>query len=271
MVIVCAQLDSNYVKQLIEFTSKYNKPIIFRTTGTIKINPEQLKQYGWCSKVSLFLHHSEANAQNLYKYINAPYQIIDQCAIHENELLKISKKINKIYNFLVLSRLAPEKQIDTVINAFNKISEKEDRLFIYGKGEEEEKLKKIANQDNIEFKGVIANKELYKVFTNLDCLIISSSEEAGPLSAIESMASGVLIISTKVGAMTERLNNYDFWYDGSEEDLQRVLKNVKQLSTEEVEKRSEMLKNRYIEKYSLNKLSKEYLRIVESVIETKLE
>jgi glycosyltransferase involved in cell wall biosynthesis len=269
LVIVCAQLDSNYVKQLVELANKYNKPIIFRTTGTIKINSEELEQYGWCSKVSLFLHHSEVNAQNLHKYINAPYQIIDQCAVYEKELLKIPKKNNKINNFLALSRLAPEKQINTVINAFNKISEEEDRLFIYGKGEEAENLEKIAKQDNIEFKGVIANKELYKVFSNVDCLIISSSEETGPISAIESMASGVIIISTKVGAMTERLNNYDFWYDGSKEDLMRVLKNVKQLSAEEVEKRSEMLKNKYFEKFSLDKLSTEYLKVVESAIEMK--
>jgi glycosyltransferase involved in cell wall biosynthesis len=271
LVVVCAQLDSNYVKQLVELANKYKKPIIFRTTGTNKIYSKQLEQYGWCNKVSLFLHHSEANTQNLHMYINAPYQIIDQCAVYENKLLKIPKRINKIHNFLILSRLAPEKRIDTVINAFNKFSEKEDKLFIFGKGEESENLKKIANRDNIEFKGVLPNKELDKVFNSVDCLIISSSEETGPLSAIESMASGVIIISTKVGAMTERLNNYDFWYDGSKEDLVRVLKDVKQLSAEEVEKNSEMLKNRYIEKFSLNKLSTEYLKVVENVIEMKLE
>lgn len=268
LVIICAQLDSSYVSRIVEIAKQHNKPIVFRTTGTIRINSDDIKIYEWCKDVSLFLHHSEANASRLNDYINCPYKIVDQCAIYEDKLQSVSKVNKRGRTFLILSRLAPEKQIDKVIAAFKEVGEVQDRLLIYGKGELEKELKTTAkNNLNIEFRGVVKNKDLNKVFEESDCLIVSSSEEAGPLSAIESAAAGVLIISTKVGAMPERFPEFNYWYDGGVEELKEKMMVIKELSEKQMDDNALILKNHYIENFSLDKLSKAYLSVVESFIE----
>jgi len=54
------------------------------------------------------------------------------------------------------------------------------------------------NNPNIVFKGQLGNSKTHQAFRDNDCLIISSSEEAGPLTGIESMAAGKIMISTRV-------------------------------------------------------------------------
>jgi len=267
LIIICAQLSSNYVKEIVQIAKDNNVPTIFRTTGTIKVNDKNKDVYNWCKNVSLFLHHSESNAEKLNKYINVNYKIIDQCALYEDKLLKIIKQNEKVSTFLVLSRLSPEKQIDKVINGFNSICSKTDKLLIYGDGEEKNKLLKLASEsNNIEFRGVIENKNIDSVFEESDCLIISSSEEAGPISGIESMAAGVLIISTKVGAMPERLKDYKFWYDGTQKDLERVMKQVKTINGDQLQNYSKNLRNIYKKHYSLGYLKNQYENTVGKII-----
>ena len=262
VVFICAQVYSNYIPEVLNYTKKKNLPVIFRTTGTI-YDDSRLNKLDWVQQVDVFLHHSNANAKRLYKVYTTPYYIIDQCAVNENNLLNIPVREAVVSSFLILSRLAPEKQIETVIRTFNKLKHK---LFIYGDGLEEEKLKKLVISDNIIFGGYVENKELHKVFSVVDCLIISSKEEAGPLSAIESMAAGVVIISTKVGAMLERLPAYDFWYDGSENNLEEVIIKIRTLKKDQIKKKSLELREHYIKNFSLQIIANKYLEAVESVI-----
>lgn len=268
LIIICAQLNSSYVSRIVEIAKQHKKPVVFRTTGTIRIMPDSAGLFEWCKNVNLFLHHSETNAIRLNKYINCSYKIADQCAIYEDKLLKNKQRNHKYRTFLVLSRLAPEKQIDKVIEAFKEVGEAQDKLLIYGKGELERELKEIAeNNLNIEFRGVVENKNLDKVFEQSDCLIVSSSEEAGPLSAIESAAAGVLIISTRVGAMPERFPEFNYWYDGSIPELKEKMIAVKKLSEKQMVDNALKLKNHYIENFSLDKLSRVYLSVVERLVE----
>lgn len=264
LVFICAQLSTNYVKQIIRIAKENNIPTIFRTTGTIKINK---KNFSWCKDVSIFVHHSQKNTNILNKEITHNYIIIDQCAIEENKILNTVKPSKSIKTFCVLSRLSSEKQIDKVILAFKAIAEELDFLLIFGSGPEEKFLKKIAkNNKRIIFKGSIPNSNIHTVFNQIDCFIISSSEEAGPITGIEAMAAGKIIISTRVGAMEERFGGLCFFYNGSVEDLKQKMLEVKNTNSQDLEIINKKMKDLYIKNYSLDKITKKYLNVISEFI-----
>ena len=263
LIFICAQLSSSYVKKIIEMSKENKIPVIFRTTGTIK----QTKNLDWCLDVEKFIHHSEANAKILENRISNNYEIIDQCSLSERKLLSRTKTSKKINNFLVVSRLTEEKQIDRVIKGFNQVSDEDDILTIYGEGPLDNYLRDLAKMNNrIIFKGFINNSKIDTVFKEADCFIISSAEEAGPLTAIEAMAAGKVIISTKVGAMQERFNHLCFWYDGSVSGLKQKMKMVKKLDPQAITERYYQMRNLYLNNHSVKKIANQYLKSVSDLI-----
>jgi len=268
-IIICAQLSSNYLKSIIDFAHLKNIPVLFRTTGTIDNNYSNHlnSKLIWLEKVTAFIHHSKTNAMKLSSMQNYIYEVIDQCAYNEKELLACSNKKSEISNFFVLSRLSREKQVDRVIKAFNTIGQPTDYLHIYGTGAELVYLKQLAkNNSNVIFYGHISHAQSHELFYKYDCLIISSSEEAGPLTGVEAMAGGMPLISTKVGAMPERLLNYEFWYDGSQEQLELKMQKIKELSSSAVTSISKNVRQRYIEEYSIEAIKNKYRNLVETTL-----
>lgn len=268
LVFICAQVYSNYLDDIIDIATLHKIPVIFRTTGTINDDIMQLN-YSWLNKVGLFVHHSEKNAAQLSGVCNRPYVVIDQCAYNEEELLNLQTS-DKINRFFVLSRLSSEKQVHLVIKAFKNVCSESDFLHIFGDGPKRTYLESLANNYNqIKFEGQVSHQQIpQKVFGKNDCLIIASSEEAGPLTGIEAMASGTLLISTKVGAMNERLPEYKFWYDGSQKGLEEQILKIKELTKNEIVALNSDFRNSYLEKYSVAKLTEAYLSCVTNVLNT---
>jgi len=80
IVILCVQLTTKFLKNIIEYCYEKKIPVIIRTTGTIR--PFNIDEFMFLKKVNLFIHHSESNAKNLNSQIKLPYTIIDQCALY---------------------------------------------------------------------------------------------------------------------------------------------------------------------------------------------
>lgn len=261
--IINAQLISEYSAFLIDEISKQGKKVIFRTTGTIK--HEHI--YQSLNKVDLFIHHSMANKNRLHLE-NHHYDIIDQCSFIEDKLLSIetNQKINK---FLLLGRLVEEKGSVKIIDWFHKNST-DDELFIVGDGPLRKELVERYNKNpKIHFLGQVPSRNLDRIFNQVDCLIISSYEESGPLSGVEAMAAGKVIVSTRVGAMMERLENTlnNFWFDihGNLEDLDAIYLQLKNSSAEEVLAISQSVRTAYLEHHANEKIRKKYSNAVNLV------
>jgi len=254
LVFICAQFSSNYMSNIISFSKKKNTKIIFRTTGTIKdVNFNYLKD------IELFIHHSLYNASKLQMN---NYDIIDQCSFIEDKLLSLQYNDNNT-NFLLLGRISEGKGFEEAIAFFIKCKKTNDRLIVVGEGELKEKLeKKYAGFSEINFYGFIKSDMLGSVFEEVDCLIIPSLEESGPLVGVEAMAAGKLIISTKVGAMPERLKNTlnDFWFDIHDfSSFEKEFNRFKLLDNVMRNKISQSLRNEYKETRSIAAISKKYL------------
>ena len=257
VIIVCAQLTSKYLKEIVNFSSDYKKPCMVRTTGTIR--PFNKSDFEFLKQVTQFIHHSEKNASNLNTIYDLPYTIIDQCALDDSKLLALSIAKEKPLRFGFLGRLSIEKGIIELVDFFS--NQLEYKLLIAGNGP---LLNQVIDKKNIEYIGQVEPQSLPIFFEKIDVLIISSHEESGPLVGLEAMAAGKIIVSTDVGAMKDRLidTKNNFWFD-----LQNIseLKNIfEKLNTLDLESISNSNRENYIKEYQFKSIQDKYLQLVKN-------
>ena len=264
LIILCMQLTSKFLPEIVVYCDEKKMPCLVRTTGTIRQVLES--DASFLTKVSLFIHHSEGNAGNLNNQINLPYSIIDQCALNEDQLLALEIKSKTALRFGYLGRLSSEKGILPIANFFSKTTLP---FTIAGEGElKNELLEIISDKKNCNFLGSLTNENLALFFDAIDVLIIPSYEESGPLVGLEAMAAGKIIISTKVGAMEERLEGLrSFWFQIENiATLQAALEQVLSLNESERLMLSNLSRERYLCKYSLQAVSEKYKKITKQFI-----
>jgi glycosyltransferase involved in cell wall biosynthesis len=97
-------------------------------------------------------------------------------------------------------RLAPEKNLEFLLNAFVGAAEAVDNihLLFIGGGPDEEKLRELAAQTSaasrIHFSGMIAYDDLPRRLAMCNAFVTASVSEVHPLSVIEAMASGLPVV-----------------------------------------------------------------------------
>lgn len=272
LVVIVAQVISHGLRIIINNAIQSGSKILFRTTGTIQylnFNSIQKSEGLILEKVDYYIHHSKDNANRLLATINHKFKIIDQCVVNQEALVKERQPKLEIKKFFCCSRLDKNKDVATVIKAFNKLIEHDVELHIYGAGSEAIYLKNLSLNKNIYFHGHVDYKKLPSKIADKHCLIISSKEEAGPYSALEAMCLGIPIISTKVGSMEDRFNGLSIsWFNhGKEEELKNAILNYREKGEVEISKMSKDLSNRYHNKYDKTLVAKQYLNLVKKVLE----
>ncbi|GAA4772122.1 MULTISPECIES: glycosyltransferase family 4 protein [Flavobacterium] len=263
LVLLCVQLTSKFLPEIVSFCERRNIPCLVRTTGTIR--EVSILDLSFLKKVSMFIHHSEKNAYNLNKQINLPYIIIDQCALNEDKFLASEIKLNKDLRFGYLGRLTSEKGILPTAEFFSKTNLP---FVIAGDGnQKKELLEIIADKSNCKFMGSLINENLNLFFNEIDVLVIPSYEESGPLVGLEAMAAGKIIISTKVGAMEERLNKlHCFWFQIEDlSTLELAIRQVLSLNESERLMISKHNRERYLDYYSIASITEKYLESLNKI------
>lgn len=144
---------------------------------------------------------------------------------------------------LSVSSLAPGKRVERIIHAFSLLEQDDIYLVILGVGEEEEKLKTLVVEKELEHKikfvGFIENPMPY--MKNAECLVLASDSEGLPTVLIESLVCGTPVISTdcKTGPseiLTDLYRPYLIRIDNTKEDvihknISQSIKNIKLIST----------------------------------------
>ena len=256
IVILCVQLTTKFLKEIVLYCHEKNIPCIIRTTGTIR--EVKAEDFDFLRKVSLFIHHSEANANNLNKQLQLPYTVIDQCALSEKVLFKNKRLLKKPYRFGYLGRLSEEKGIVPISRYF---SNTDFPFLIAGDGyQKKEVLDCINEKSNCKYIGLVSNDQIDLFFKQIDVLIIPSFEESGPLVGLEAMAAGKLIVSTKVGAMQERLKGIkSFWFTiENVSSLETCIEAINSLTENEFRQISLQIQERYKSKYSTEAIASNY-------------
>lgn len=143
-----------------------------------------------------------ANSENVKKRIQKFYRRQAEVVYPPVDLSEFKTvKKDKLDYFLSLARLDPDKNIDLVIDTFNKNGLP---LKVVGTGREEAKLKKQAMK-NIQFVGNVSDEERVSLLARAKALICAASDEDFGITAIEAQAAGTPVIALDQGGYKETI------------------------------------------------------------------
>ena len=103
--------------------------------------------------------------------------------------------------YISLNRLVPNKRVDLLIKAFNKLNLP---LIIIGDGPERLKLEKISNS-NIKFVRKISDREVENYMSRCKAFVYAGIEDFG-IAPVEAMASGAPVIAYGKGGILDTVN-----------------------------------------------------------------
>lgn len=122
---------------------------------------------------------------------------------------RANQKSTLVRRLGTISRLADQKDIPTMLNAFKDFrdSHPEATLSILGAGPLEKRLKERVSQINLENSVIFAGRssKIYEFLINLDVFILTSKYEGFGMVLLEAMDSGVPILASNNSAIPEVL------------------------------------------------------------------
>lgn len=155
--------------------------------------------------------------------IEVLYNLIDENSIEQKS--KESVEPNDVFTFLNVGRMRPQKRQDRLVEIARRFKEKgyKFRIQIIGDGPEEDKIKALIKEKNVEdvveLKGLILNP--YPYIKQADCVVVSSDFEGYSIAVKETLFLKKAMISTDVSGVREIFENdrYGIVTENNTEDL----------------------------------------------------
>jgi glycosyltransferase involved in cell wall biosynthesis len=133
----------------------------------------------------------------------------------DTNLFKLEEK-NKhnIFTFLFVGDINAQKSVDILLDAFNLLKKEtnpEIQLLLVGSGSLKKSLEKwVRHHDlekNIQFLGLLTDKNVAQQMQKAHCLVLSSNIETFGVVLIEAMACGLPVIATDCGGTSDVVSN----------------------------------------------------------------
>lgn len=277
--------------QVLQISKYYNGEIYFHAHhdafNTCKVDPNNIIDK--CKKiitVSDYIKYrtiekcNEVNSKKIITVMNC----IDNVAfnkelyIKEKDILKENFNINKDEIVIMFTgRIIEEKGIKELIEAFKLIcNDKNVKLMIVGNAgfaneitsKYDRDLFEISKSisDKIIFTGFIHNNELPKIHSICDIAVVPSIwEEPAGLVAIEALSSGLPIIITKSGGLTEYVNgDCSIIVEKDNKLIENIAKALEILIKDEnLRKNMAYNARKQGEKYGINRYYTDYIKSIE--------
>lgn len=211
---------------------------------------------------------------------------ISSTAVNE-ELIKninddfLRKKYNNSNNeigLLFLARIEKEKGIYELINTYELLKNKYKhiKLTIAGDGREEENIKKLVSEKNIEdvsFLGFVDGGLKISVYKNNHIYLFPSYSEGMPTSVLEAMACGLPVITTAVGGLVDffksNINGFMLEAPPKHEDFAKYIEIL--ISNEKLMLEISLNNHKYaLENFLASKIAESNINICEEVINSNL-
>lgn len=169
-----------------------------------KIYLKAISFIAFSKKAKVFLKSEGIDPKNIFTTLQImPESILEKSGIKKKPKVLENKKI--IFN---LGYLNERKGVDVLIKAFNKLNRKDTVLLIAGTGEEEFKLKKLAQTNkNIKFIGYIDGAKKANYYSISDFFVLPTNYDCWGLVVNEAFYYGLPIISTNKAGATEIIEN----------------------------------------------------------------
>lgn len=151
--------------------------------------------------------------------------------------------------FLVVSRLSPYKNVDKIVEAFNKL---ELPLVVIGEGSQEEYLKKIAEK-NVKILGWQPDEKMAEYYAGACGFVFASVDDFG-IAVVEAMSFGVPVAAIRKGGVVEVVvegKTGEFFNEATPEviadGVRRLVENLENYDREFIINRSkEFSKERFV-------------------------
>jgi glycosyltransferase involved in cell wall biosynthesis len=187
-----------------------------------------------------------------------------------NELPKSIIKNKDKFSLVSVSRVEPVKNIEAIINVIYKLKKKYAiEYLIIGDGSQIKYLKNLTSRLNLEaniiFLGFIEDPIEYLMQSDL--FVLNSFSEGFSNSLIEAMYCGIPVISTRVGAAEDIIDDgKNGWLiaPDSESELFRTIKGIFELSSEKRNKVGLNGRNKVVQEYSLKRHTEQLIDIYSS-------
>ena len=165
----------------------------------IRYSLYKLRQWDFSSsqRVDYLISNSKYTAKRIKKYWGLESEVINPPV--DIKRFKYNKTRSDFY--LSVNRLVPNKRIDLLIKAFNKLGLP---LIIIGDGPEKLKLKKIA-KSNITFLYKKSDLEVEDYMSRCRAFVYAGLEDFG-IAPVEAMASGAPVIAYGKGGILDTVN-----------------------------------------------------------------
>ncbi len=194
-----------------EFAEKYNIPLCVNLHYALSLRDDG---YGLLSRLMYNISKSylrkadrivvTSKAQaNFVKSLGYPSVIHIPTGVNIEYFKPGVKTASKIKTILYVGRISPEKNIEALINAFNKCEFKNTRLVIVGKGPLLKTLRSKYRSESILFTGYISEAEKLKYLQNSDLFVTATKMELMSIAVLEAMATGLPVVTSRLEAFEE--------------------------------------------------------------------
>lgn len=217
------ELKANFKYILMNNNSLIKK--ILAKVYTLFFSYFQIKVLKYVDKVIVLSHFMEkeflevnANSEKLI-HISGGVDNKKFYPLTTNEILNVKSELKICDNDLVIStmrRLVPRTGVDILVKAFIELLKTKDnvKLLIIGTGELKEQIQNLVIKNNFEkkiiFTGFVSDEDLIKYYQISDLNVMPTLELEGfGLSTLESLACGVPVLATPVGANVEIISAID--------------------------------------------------------------
>jgi len=254
----------------------YRKRLIVRTGYMLSINSTMSNsKIKWIAKAIERVAYKFADAvitssQSNFEYVEKNYHPSGIHALIPNYIeTDIFKPLNgnKVKGSICfVGRLNQEKNLCALLKALKGLPY---TLTIIGSGNEEEKLRKLANENeiNVNFLGNIPNHALPKILNEHELFILPSLYENMPKTLLEAMACGMPVIGTNVKGINEVIEHGEngILCDTNADSIRDAI--ISLMENEELmQELGENARKTIVENYSLSNLAEKELELMEKLI-----
>ena len=188
---------------------------------------------------------------------------VNKPTIREPEIIKEKYGLDTNEYILFLARIVPEKGLDYLIDAYNKLNTNK-KLVIAGgashtNGYLEEIREKVNKNRNIILRGFVQGQELDELYSNCFLYCLPSDVEGMPISLLEAMSYGKNCLVSNIEENTQVVENMATTFEKSNvEDLKEKLE---ECLKEKDRYNSVVLQNYILTKYNWDDVIKKVERV----------